>query len=241
MKKRLLRLFKVGLVTWFPPGPTPELKNRPSRETHTQVLVGTSVAWFTAASPAAGAGRRSDVCRASGDGAAPIMEGCSEVRREDTGSTLRTESGTKQMLNKRGSPGSHHRISRHPEPFPTAAPSWASSAPGRGRPAPNMELNPLGLQAEATNPGCWCAFNKLGNFQNILSVLLRAPHLSGNNPADLVFLAQGTIFPPARRIRLHTTGEEATAEPAKDSGRHSMPGPARARARPGGSPWASQA
>lgn len=104
-----------------------------------------------------------------------------------------------------------------------------------------MELNPLGLQTETTNPGCWCAFNKLGNFQKIPSVLLRAPHLSGSNPGDLVFLAEGTIFPPARRSRPHTTGEEATGEPAKGSGRHSMPDPARARARPGGSPWASQA
>lgn len=55
---------------------------------------------------------------------------------------------------------------------------------GRGGPGPKMELHPLGLQAEATNPGCWCAFNKLGNFQNILSALLRAPQLSGNNPGD---------------------------------------------------------
>lgn len=46
------------------------------------------------------------------DGAAPIMAGCSEVRREDTGSRL-GRSLTESRCSTRGSLGSHCRISRH--------------------------------------------------------------------------------------------------------------------------------
>ena len=101
----------------------------------------------------------------------------------------------------------------------------------------------MGLQAEATNPGCWCAFNKLGNFQNILSVLPRAPHLSGNNletlsswprapsslqPGGSVPTQQGRR-PPCSQQRLQE-GTPCPAPPGPGPGREAPPGPPRPEA-----------
>lgn len=70
-----------------------------------------------------------------------------------------------------------------PTPLQTLASQEHKSTPpgrpppvqGKAGPAHNTEHYPLGLQAEASDPGCLFAFNKLGNFQKIPSLLLGGP------------------------------------------------------------------
>lgn len=117
----------------------------------------------------------------------PVPLGCFEEKGDDTGNRLCVAPGTKQMFSK------HLGLSlllpwaltNAPDPALRVHKSIPLGLAGLPR-LHDVELYPLTFQTEASNPDCWeVPFNKLGNFQKILPLLLGASHLAGSNPGDM--------------------------------------------------------